>query len=41
MEPTTLIYGCFGLAVLVLAFRADSFWIDKDGDHWSGNFKAS
>lgn len=30
----------FGLSLLVLAFRADSYQVRKDGDCWNGEFRA-
>ena len=33
-------HSFLGLALLVLAFRADSFRVRKDGDCWDGEFRA-
>ncbi len=40
MEPETILNLLLGLALLVLAFRADSFKVRKDGDSWDGEFRA-
>jgi hypothetical protein len=38
MEITAIV--CAAIVLTVLAFKADSFRIEKNGDNWNGDYKA-